>query len=430
MSKKIDIEFLPHQEELFFNENRIKGLYCGRGAGKSFYMIQSAALDIVSGLRVLYFCQTNNVMETQFLPFIRETLEGWGFEVSVNEKKHVISVGGKGKLFYYSYENYQKARGATKIRKIYFDEIAMGPRPVLLFSAVAPCLRDSGGKTELIFASTPNKGSEWDKWVKAPEPKKFVITGVTMDDNPRASEEEKELIKALVNDPNFYRQEILGEILDEDLQFCVIKSEDFPTKRQARRGFVSIGADCAGEGRDKFVFKAVDEAGEIEKMETTKADVQAQFSIVRHLVHKYGALQITIDNTGGFGKGLYDLCKGAFVRDGYEVDVQGINFGEGAEDKKSYANARAEMYFRLAECIREGAFVEDEEAREELKFTTYDKTKSGKVILTPKEEIKALIGRSPDSADALALAYYKRAEIAKHADAQAVGAAFLRAQGY
>ena len=403
-------------------------MYCGRGAGKTHYMINSAAIDVAKGLRVLYFCQTNSVMEGQFLPFIVETLENWGFPVKVNEKKHIISVGNSGKIFYFSYENYKKSRGATKIRKIYFDEIALAPKPTLLFSAVAPCMRDSGGITELIFASTPNKGSEW---VKSPKPEKYVITGVTMDDNPKASEEEKQLIKDLISgDPNFLRQEFYGEILDDDLEFCVLHSDDFPQFQQSRKGFVSIGCDCAGEGRDKFIFSAIDDSGIIELVETTKADTQTQFSIVRELVHKYDALQIVIDNTGGFGKGLFDLCKRAFIVRGREVEVIGVNFGEAAEDKKSYANARAEMYFEFADAVKNGFYVSSEAAREEFTHTTYLKTKTGKIQLIEKDEIKALIGRSPDTADSLCLAWYKRKNIKAHADARQVAAAFLKAFGH
>lgn len=430
-TRRINIGFLPHQDRLYFNNSRIKGLYCGRGAGKSFYMITSAAIDLVQGLRCLYFCQTNSVMEGQFLPFIIETLENWGFNPKVNEKKHIISLPNGGRLFYFSYENYKKSRGATKIRKIYFDEIALAPKPTLLFSAVAPCMRDSGGITELIFASTPNKGSEWDKWVKSPKPEKFVITGVTMDDNPKASEEEKQLIKDLISvDPNFLRQEFFGEILDDDLEFCVLHTEDFPQFQQCRKGFVTIGADCAGEGRDKFIFSAIDDSGILELAETTKADVQTQFSIVRELVHKYEAVQIVIDNTGGFGKGLYDLCKRAFLVRGREVEVIGVNFGESAQDKKSYANARAEMYFEFADGVKNGFYVSSEEAREEFTHTTYMKTKTGKIQLVEKDEIKALIGRSPDTADSLCLAWYKRKEYAGHADARQVAGAFLKAFGH
>ena len=423
----VEIEFLKHQEDLFFNDTPVKGLYCGRGSGKSFWMENSSALDLAQGLRCLYFCQTNSVMESNFLPEIKETLERWGFHPKVNEKKHTIKIEeSDGVLFYFSYENYENARGATRIRNIYFDEIALAPSPALLFSAVAPCMRDSGGKTGIRFASTPKKGSEWDKWVKSSVPEKFVIYNVTMDDNPKASEEEKKLIKSLINDPNFYRQEINGEILDDDLDFCVIREHEFPSLEKGRCGFVSLGIDCAGDGRDNFEFVCSDDSGMVEKVETNEADVLKQMSIVRKLVNTYSVKQIAIDTTGGFGNGLRDLCKLAFPN----IDIQGINFGQSAENSKDYANARAEMYFVTADAIRGGFYVGDEKIKEELRHTTFNVNHSGKTILDPKESIKALIGRSPDSSDALCLSLYKRKQVNNIVDARSVADAFLRAFGH
>lgn len=423
----IEVEFLPHQERLFFAPERIKGMYCGRGAGKSYYCITSVSLDLVSGLRSLYFCQTNAVMEGNFLPEIKATLEGWGFVPVVNEKKHTIRVlGSNGVIFYYSYENYENARGASKIRKIYFDEIALAPRPALLFSAVAPCMRDSGGKTELIFASTPKKGTEWDKWVKSPNPPKHVITGVTMDDNPKASEEEKALIRSLITDPNFYRQEINGEIIDDGLDFCVVQAQDFPKIKQAPHGWISIGVDCAGDGRDTFQFYATDDSSVVEKVETTIADTTAQLAILRRLVLAHDAKQISIDTTGGFGNALRDLAKMAWPN----LDIEGVNFGQAAYDSASYANARAEMYFVGCGDIRDGFFVDEPMLMEELMHTTFITNKAGKTILVPKEEIKALIGRSPDRGDAFCLARYRRKHLRLGADPAKVAAAFLKAYGH
>lgn len=423
----IEIEFLEHQERLFFNDCPVKGLYCGRGSGKSFWMQNSSALDLAQGLRCLYFCQTNAVMEGNFIPEIKATLEKWGFHPKVNEKKHTIKIDeNDGVIFYYSYENYENARGATKIRNIYFDEIALAPSPSLLFSAVAPCMRDSGGKTGLRFASTPKKGSEWDKWVKSSVPEKYVIWNVTMDDNPKASEEEKALIKSLITDPNFYRQEINGEILDDDLDFCVIRESEFPKTARANSGFVSLGIDCAGDGRDNFEFVCSDDSGIVEKVETREADTLKQLSIVRMLVAKWDVKQIAIDTTGGFGNGLRDLCNMAFKN----IDIQSINFGQSAEDNKNYANARAEMYFVCADAIRSGFYVDDEKIREEMRHTTFNVNNSGKTILDPKEQIKALIGRSPDSADALCLSLYKRKQVNNKVDARAVANAFLHAFGH
>ena len=112
------------------------------------------------------------------------------------------------------------------------------------------------------------------------------------------------------------------------------------------------------------------------------------------------------------------------------MEVIGVNFGEAAEDKKSYANARAEMYFEFADAVKNGFYVSSEAAREELTHTTYLKTKTGKIQLIEKDEIKALIGRSPDTADSLCLAWYKRKNIKAHADARQVAAAFLKAFGH
>jgi hypothetical protein len=133
-----------------------------------------------------------------------------------------------------------------------------------------------------------------------------------------------------------------------------------------------------------------------------------------------------IDTTGGFGNGLRDLCVTSFPN----IDVQGVNFGQAADDNKNYANARAEMYFVTADKIRTGFFVDDEKAKEELRHTTFNVNNSGKTILDPKEHIKSLIGRSPDTSDALCLSVYKREQVNKMVDASAVANAFLRAFGH
>ncbi len=45
-----------------------------------------------------------------------------------------------------------------------------------------------------------------------------------------------------------------------------------------------------------------------------------------------------------------------------------------------------------------------EELKEELQATTIDERERAKIVLIPKDDIKRLIGRSPDFADAAALA--------------------------
>lgn len=94
-----------------------------------------------------------------------------------------------------------------------------------------------------------------------------------------------------------------------------------------------------------------------------------------------------------------------------QLDTHFINFGGAAEENNKFANARAEMYFRLAEGMRREFRLDDAETEEELRILSAETTTSGKSILIPKETIKKVLGRSPDSSDALALAYYMRKKL-------------------
>jgi hypothetical protein len=80
-----------------------------------------------------------------------------------------------------------------------------------------------------------------------------------------------------------------------------------------------------------------------------------------------------------------------------------VPFGAGSEDP-AYLNKRAEMYVKLKKYIEDhGINGLTEDMKTELCATKYSMTNHDKVQIVPKEEIKAVLGRSPDSADALVL---------------------------
>ena len=72
---------------------------------------------------------------------------------------------------------------------------------------------------------------------------------------------------------------------------------------------------------------------------------------------------------------------------------------------ESYANKRAEMYFNLAKAVRNGLYIDDPMLTEELTNTRFMLDKNDKYILMPKAELKLILNRSPDTADALALTF-------------------------
>lgn len=78
-------------------------------------------------------------------------------------------------------------------------------------------------------------------------------------------------------------------------------------------------------------------------------------------------------------------------------------------DVNIFPNLRSQMYWQLREDLRLNRIDMDEdgELREELTCPTF--VDEPKTIIEPKDEIKARLGRSPDKADALALANFVRA---------------------
>jgi len=77
-----------------------------------------------------------------------------------------------------------------------------------------------------------------------------------------------------------------------------------------------------------------------------------------------------------------------------------------APNPETHLNARAYAYDRVRKLLENGAIKlpNDEALFEELLATKWSVTAAGKLALAPKDDIKAELGRSPDRADALAMA--------------------------
>jgi hypothetical protein len=88
-------------------------------------------------------------------------------------------------------------------------------------------------------------------------------------------------------------------------------------------------------------------------------------------------------------------------------DVVEVNFG-GKANALRYANKRAEMWFELADAIRSGLAIPNDDALKlELATPTYRFDAANRIVLESKDEIKKRLpdAASPDLADALALTY-------------------------
>lgn len=159
-----------------------------------------------------------------------------------------------------------------------------------------------------------------------------------------------------------------------------------------------LGVDVAREGLDSTVlfprqglrlFKPVVMRG-ANNLEVAARILQAK--------KNWQYENVFVDNTGGFGGGVIDT-----LRQAGEAPYA-IHFSQKAIDKR-YFNKRAEMWFNMAEWVKNGGCLPDiPQLINELTSVTYT-TKDGKLLMEPKEHLKKRLGFSPDHADAFALTF-------------------------
>ncbi|MEO1187206.1 MAG: hypothetical protein AAFX46_22175, partial [Cyanobacteria bacterium J06636_27] len=92
----------------------------------------------------------------------------------------------------------------------------------------------------------------------------------------------------------------------------------------------------------------------------------------------------------------------------------GVNWGESAKDKESYANLKAEDFWLLREDMRKGDIaiaplgeIEDE-VMEDLAGIHYEEMSNGKIKIEDKKLTKERLGRSPDAGESVVIGYRRR----------------------
>lgn len=397
---ELDLKLLKHQRALYESKKDIAGLVCGRGSGKTVILSWLIVFAMLKGQRVLAFSQTYKSLSQNLFDEVIKRFEELKQKPIFNKQAMTITLG-KGMVAGYSYENIESCRGLTEIQLLVLDEMFLAPATI--FSVTAPCLR--GNFTPQIrFGTSPRKGSVWNHWcLDNMKTGKIDVFQAKMSDNSFISKESLELSMNAIQDETLKRQEIYGEILLDDDDSCIIAESDFPTQLvdDSADKPIIVGIDGSGQGRDKSVICIRKGNRIIDISKHDKLDPFDASSIIKHKLLAKGfntsdIYEINIDM--GYGEGLYAVLSREYG------NVNLVPFA-GKADNVSYSNKRSEMYFNLAKAIRNGLYIEDPDIIEELINTRFLLDKSDRYLLVPKEEIKLVINRSPDSSDALALTF-------------------------
>jgi phage terminase large subunit len=171
---------------------------------------------------------------------------------------------------------------------------------------------------------------------------------------------------------------------------------------------VEVGADIAHQGGDEIVFYKRAGFKVIDIYESRKQDTPTTVNDLKAFMQHDKNMKLKIDN-GDIGKAVADYME----KDGY-CNINRINFGGTPVDPEHYEDCVTEMYFNLRDLMEYIDMPNDEELKNQLiqrKFDYINGRRGYEVMkIENKDSFKEHAhtkNKSPDRADALALAFYE-----------------------
>lgn len=307
---------------------------------------------------------------------------------------------------------------------VILDE-ACGITPQLWVAADA--LTTNEGCRLFAIGNPDNPASEFRR-VCAPGSGWHVI-GISAYDSPNLTGEPvpKPVAQALVSrswveekraewgeDNPLYKSKVLGEF-SEDSQWQVVRSSDVAACRIAQDEPyedadlvpVELGVDVGGGGDETVVRERRGPvAGREWRAHTDRPEQIAP--LVLHAIKETGATAVKIDSIG-VGFGVIGELRNKGLRG---VQIIAVNVAEKASRPDKFMNLRAELWWEVGRGLSErqgwdlSGMANADTTVAQLLEPQWDVDPTGRIRVEKKEEIIKRLGRSPDNADALLLAFY------------------------
>ncbi|KKL61844.1 hypothetical protein LCGC14_2191230, partial [marine sediment metagenome] len=427
----------PHQKKVAKSNARFKVTRGGRRGGKTILKTETMLFKAVSKLialarkfpnrSVIFIAPTQKQARTIVWETFKQRLGDVGdFNESRLEIKIPTEDGGYATIFIGGWENRENYRGMPNVIHLEFDEVdTMKDFMIGWHEIFRPMLIDTGGSAG--FGGTPKKENpnlrRLEKLCKEdPEWESFHFTSWDNPDIPRL-----ELKKAKEEmDADTYNQEIMAEYIDNaGALFHYDALVDLFTNTVEKSNEKYLTVDIADDGSDKTIFAFWNglEAHHFDIYSSLRTD--GIISQIRESAskEKIPYSQIAVDAIGvGAGVASSPLLDGitgfkssyqAFKTDMNIVRLPNVSYTNDIPLVSEYKNLRSQCVFTLAGLTNEHKVaIKTEDARikshiiEELS-TYQDASKGdGKRMATQKEDIKALIGRSPDITDTILMRMY------------------------
>lgn len=419
------------QRQIVLDNARFKVVRAGRRSGKTTLEIEIMLFKAVNGKdrNIFYLAPTQKQARSIIWEALKARVGKLG---EPNESRLEMKVpttdGRTSTIFIAGWENRENFRG-MKAHHITFDELDTMKDFFIGWQEIfRPALIDTAGTAD--FIGTPKKENpnlrrlEKEFEERGEDFAKFHFTTA---DNPNIPNLELELQKAKEElDSNTYKQEILAEYLDDSgALFKYTALIDMFSNTLSKKNEKYMTVDVADDGSDKTIFAFWHD---LELYRIEMEDQSTTESIVNH-IREYASQeripysQICVDAIGvGAGVASSSFLSGvigykssfsAFRIDRDVVKLPNVHYTKEAPRYTEYKNLRSQCVFTLADLVNNHKIAvktEDVKIREKIieELSHYQDASvgDGKRMATQKDDIKELIGRSPDLSDALIMRMY------------------------
>lgn len=410
LDRTLNIELLPHQRRFLQSEKTFTILCGGRSCGKTFCASWLVVQWLLRGFDVLCTAQSYKTLERVLFKGVVEKIAELGITPECNKTKMEIRLNGHTAYFYSAEKsNIDNVRGLTNIKALVMDEAALASKEFL--DVAMATLRGEGiGDPRIYMMSTPKGGKNFfSKIIRETPPEDIEIIYARSRDNTTLSEKFFRSLEATYSG-TFARQELEGEILDSDTPDQLFPSTIIMQMMSRQSAYSEfdipvIGVDMARYGDDSTTAYLRRGRNVIKLFSITKCDSFAVYESLRMAMLQYNLKKertiFNFDGTGGFASGIVDLMK----KSGYIVNE--LHFNSMTNVTSEYfANLRTMMYFNFSEASKRGLSIpNDEKVEMQLSCLRYFIDGGGKRRLYPKEQMKEVLGYSPDDIDSIALTF-------------------------
>ena len=417
----------PYQKKVILSPARFKIIRAGRRSGKTTLETEDMSFEAVSekDSPIFYIAPTQTQARAIIWEALKARLIGIG---QANEQRLEMTVptqdGGKSIITVAGWENRENFRG-RKAKKIYFDEVDTMKDFFIGWQEIfRPALTDLKGKA--IFSGTPKKENPNLRRLEkiSQTDKDYECFHFTTKDNPFIDPTEIGKAQAELDNQTF-RQEILAEYLDN--VGSLFKYEaliDVFTNTITKKGNKYLIVDIADDGTDKTIFSFWEDLEEYRREEFARLNTEGIINQIREYSSqdRIPYSHIAVDAIG-VGAGVASSSKldgivgfkssfSAFKTDLLITRLPNVGYVDGTPLVTDFRNLRSQCIFTLAERINNhqisskltGAFKE--KIIEELSNYQDISQGDGKRQATGKEQVKEVIGRSPDHSDTWLMRMY------------------------